>query len=87
MAWQSAQADVKEHGSLPVPMKLRNAATGAMQQWGYGEGYRYPHDEGGLAAGETYLPDALIGKRYYLPKDSGEERALAERARREKRDK
>jgi putative ATPase len=81
IAFAAARADVKEHGSLAVPMKLRNAPTAAMKEWGYGSGYRYPHDEGGLAAGETYLPDALVGQRYYRPSENGEEAAIAERMR------
>jgi putative ATPase len=81
-AWTAAQADVKEHGALPVPMKLRNAATKAMKEWGYGDGYRYAHDEaGGVAEGETYLPDALTGTRYYQPKESGFEKLIADRLR------
>ena len=78
----AARADVKEHGALPVPMKLRNAPTQAMKRWGYGEGYRYPHDEGGLAAGETYLPDALVGRRYYRPTGQGLEERIQARLRR-----
>jgi putative ATPase len=78
-AWTAAQRDVRERGALEVPKKLRNAATQAMKQWGYGDGYRYPHDEGGYSTGETYLPDALAGRRYYLPKDSGIEARIAER--------
>jgi len=77
-AWTAAQADVRDKGALPVPMKLRNASTAAMKSWGYGEGYRYPHDEeGAVAAGETYLPDELAGRRYYEPKDSGVEARIA----------
>ncbi|HEX7480049.1 MAG TPA: replication-associated recombination protein A [Polyangiales bacterium] len=79
MAWSAAQADVKEHGSLEVPMRLRNATTSAMKEWGYGAGYRYPHNEGGHAQGETYLPEELRGKRYYEPTEHGEERKIAER--------
>jgi putative ATPase len=72
MAWQNARADVREHGALPVPLKLRNAPTGLMKGMGYGKGYRYAHDEErGFARGETYLPDALVGKRYYQPTDRG----------------
>ncbi|MDH5672084.1 MAG: replication-associated recombination protein A [Myxococcales bacterium] len=78
-AWSAARADVHGHGSLPVPRKLRNAPTRAMKEWGYGEGYRYPHDEGGHAAGETYLPDELVGRRYYEPVDAGLETRIAER--------
>jgi putative ATPase len=78
-AWTRAQEDVKEHGPLPVPMHLRNAPTKAMKEWGYGAGYRYPHDEGGHARGATYLPDALAGTRYYEPKSAGFEIKLAAR--------
>ena len=81
-AWTAAKADVTEHGALPVPMKLRNAPTKAMKAWGYGEGYRYPHDEGGHAEGETYLPDELAGKRYYEPSDQGLEARIRERLER-----
>jgi putative ATPase len=70
-AWQMAQADVRERGALPVPLKLRNAPTEAMKSWGYGEGYRYPHDEDGFSPEETYLPDELVGRRYYRPTDRG----------------
>jgi putative ATPase len=79
VAWQAAREDVRAHGSLEVPRKLRNAVTSHMKEAGYGEGYRYPHDEGGHAEGETYLPDALVGKRYYAPTDQGDEAGLRER--------
>lgn len=78
MAWERAQRDVRERGALPVPHKLRNAPTALMKASGYGEGYRYPHDEGGFAAGETYLPDALLGRRYYEPKNVGIEARIRE---------
>mgnify|MGYP003444461860 FL=1 len=81
VAWKEAQSDVKAHGSLPVPMKLRNAPTRAMKEWGYGEGYRYPHDEGGAAKGETYLPEKLVNQRYYRPTPNGEEARIGERLR------
>jgi putative ATPase len=81
LAWQAARADVQEHGALEVPRKLRNAATKAMKSWGYGQGYRYPHDEDGHAAGETYLPDKLADRRYYAPTEHGAEAAVAERLR------
>ena len=81
-AWKAAQADVREHGALPVPLKLRNAPTSAMKSWGYGEGYRYPHDEEGFSRGETYLPNALIGRRYYHPRNEGLEARIRERLER-----
>ena len=52
-----------------------------MESWGYGEGYRYPHEEDGFSADETYLPDALIGRSYYQPTDRGFESRIRERLR------
>jgi putative ATPase len=46
---------------------------------GQGRGYKYPHEFEGHYVPETYLPDALVGERYYAPSDSGFERTLAER--------
>ncbi|MBN1654759.1 MAG: replication-associated recombination protein A [Deltaproteobacteria bacterium] len=79
LAWTEAQRDVRELGALAVPLKLRNPVTKEMKQWGYGENYRYPHDEQGYIEGETYLPDRLVGKRYYRPKPSGFEARIRER--------
>ncbi|MCP4606802.1 MAG: replication-associated recombination protein A [Proteobacteria bacterium] len=73
--------DIEAHGPLPVPMKLRNAPTNHMKEWGYGKNYRYPPGEGGYARGETYLPDKLIGRRYYRPRESGVESRIAARLR------
>lgn len=79
-AFTRARGDVQEHGSLPVPKKLRNAPTRLMKELGHGEGYRYPHDEPGHhVVDETYLPAELVGARYYEPSDQGLERAIAER--------
>jgi putative ATPase len=76
----SASEAIREHGALPVPMKLRNAVTGLMRREGYGEGYRYAHDfEGHVAPRETYLPDAISERRFYEPSDEGLEKAIKER--------
>ena len=77
----AAREAIQKHGALPVPLKLRNAPTKPMKEWGYGAGYRYPHDEGGHAVGETYLPEALVARRYYRPTEHGLEAAIAERLR------
>jgi putative ATPase len=75
-----AKAAIAEHGALPVPKKLRNAVTGLMKQEGYGEAYRYPPDyEGSFVPGETYLPEALEGARFYEPTSQGLEQAIADR--------
>ncbi len=79
-AFMRARADVRERGSLPVPAKLRNARSSLMQNMGYGQGYRNPHREANhVAEGETYLPEDLVGRRYYEPSDQGLERAIGER--------
>ena len=55
-----------------------------MKHHGIGVGYRYPHDFDGADVDQRYLPDALDGKRYYLPTDQGYESTIGERmARRE----
>jgi putative ATPase len=83
VAWQKAQRAVREQGALPVPLKLRNAVTKLMKGEGYGDGYRYAHDEEeAYARGEVYLPDELAESRFYEPSDRGYEKTIAERLRR-----
>ncbi len=82
-AWQAAQTTVREHGALPVPKKLRNGVTRLMQAEGYGEGYRTPHDfSGHFLPDETYLPESIVGTRFYEPSDQGVERQILERLQR-----
>jgi putative ATPase len=79
----AVRAVIAEHGALPVPKKLRNAVTKLMKDEGYGDGYRYPPDyEGSVVPGESYLPEALEGSRYYEPTNQGLEQAIAERLQR-----
>jgi replication-associated recombination protein RarA len=59
-AYNAARAFVKQDGSRPVPVHLRNAPTKLMKDLGFGKEYRYAHDEPeAYAAGETYLPDGM----------------------------
>jgi putative ATPase len=82
-AWHKAREAVRRHGALPVPKKLRNAVTNLMKDDGYGQGYKYAHDyEGNVVPGETYLPDALVGERFYEPTEQGLEKAICERLER-----
>ncbi|HET9954357.1 MAG TPA: hypothetical protein VFQ61_07630, partial [Polyangiaceae bacterium] len=79
-AIQGVRERIARHGALPVPMKLRNAVTGLMRKEGYGSGYRYAHDfEGGYVPGETYLPEQLVGQRFYEPSSQGLEQSIRER--------
>jgi putative ATPase len=78
-AFTAAMADAQEQGTLPVPLRLRNAPTRLMKGLGYGKGYRYAHDEpDAFAAGETYFPDELPPRRYYEPVPRGLEIKIAE---------
>jgi putative ATPase len=78
-AWGSAQQAARDHPAEPVPLHIRNAPTRLMKGLGYGAGYRYDHSEGGHAAGQAYLPDALRGARWYEPGSAGYEKTIAER--------
>ena len=78
-AWGKAQAAAREYPAEPVPKHIRNAPTRLMKNLGYGEGYRYDHAEGGHAAGQEYLPEALRGARWYEPGPQGFEKTVAER--------
>lgn len=72
MAFKAAMRDVAENGSLEVPLHLRNAPTKLMKQLGYGEEYRYAHDEpDAYAAGEDYFPEQLEPRQYYQPVPRG----------------
>jgi putative ATPase len=79
MAYGEARADVEQFGTLDVPVRLRNAPTKLMKELGYGEGYRYAHDEpGGYAKGERYFPDEMPDRRYYRPTPRGLEIKIGE---------
>jgi putative ATPase len=80
VAFGEAMQDVKTHGSLEVPLHLRNAPTKLMKNLGYGKTYRYAHDEPeAYAAGENYFPDALSNRHYYRPTPRGLEGKIAEK--------
>ncbi|HRP27707.1 MAG TPA: replication-associated recombination protein A [Burkholderiaceae bacterium] len=79
-AYNAARAFVAKDGTRPVPLRLRNAPTRLMKDLGYGEGYRYAHDEAGaFAAGERYGPDGVDLPRFYAPRASGLETRIADR--------
>ena len=67
---------------LPIPMHLRNAPTGLMKAEGYGEGYRYPHDEDDAFVAERNLPEGTPGLPFYEPSDYGAESTIRERVER-----
>jgi putative ATPase len=76
-SYAEARADVERLGPLPVPNHLRNAPTPLAKELGHGAGYQYPHDFEGHHVKAEYLPEALRGRAYYRPADSGFEREIA----------
>jgi putative ATPase len=81
-AFNEAKAFIKQDGTRPVPMHLRNAPTKLMKDLDYGKHYRYAHDEeGGFAAGENYLPEGMPAPGFYRPVERGLEIRIAEKLR------
>lgn len=68
LAIKNAQAKVKETGTLPVPLHLRNAPTKLMKSLDYGKNYKYSHDHGdNNFAEQEYLPTAISGTKFWEP--------------------
>ena len=65
VAYDAARRDVESSAAAPVPLHLRNAATSLVRQEGYGEGYRYVHDDPAAATEMECMPEPLIGRRYF----------------------
>lgn len=64
-----ALEDVRTKDIGQVPMHIRNAAASGMEDFGYGNGYKYPHDYDHGKVEQQYLPDNLIGVKYYEPRE------------------
>ena len=80
VAYLRAKQDALQSMAEPVPLVIRNAPTRLMKDLGYGEGYRYAHnEEHKVAAGMQCLPDSLAGTEYYTPTNEGRESWLAQR--------
>ncbi|MCK9520652.1 MAG: replication-associated recombination protein A [Dehalococcoidia bacterium] len=79
-AYYRAKEDAVATSHLPVPMHLRNAVTGMMRDFGYGQGYRSAHAEPGHFARDLrYLPEELDGRHYYEAGSLGFEAEAAAR--------
>ena len=79
-AAKAAMRDARDKGSLEVPMHLRNAPTRLMKDLGYGDNYRYAHDEeDAFAAGENYFPEDMQPVKYYHPVPRGLEIRIREK--------
>jgi putative ATPase len=80
MAYNQCRTDIKADKEYEVPNHLRNAPTELMKDMGYGESYRYAHDEtNAYAAGEAYLPEEIAQRKYYQPSNRGLEMKISEK--------
>ena len=73
------KGDIRETGSLPVPLHIRNAPTRLMKDLGYGKGYKYAHNFPDAHVPQEYLPEKLKGRTYYSPTTRGYEKAIKDR--------
>lgn len=79
-AYNAVRSFVKHDQSRPIPLYLRNAPTKLMGDLGYGDGYRYAHDEPeAFAAGEVYMPEGLENMTWYKPTPRGLEIKIGEK--------
>ena len=78
-AINSALADVRNGVVGQVPNALKSSNFAKAQDQGAGVGYEYPHDSSRAVIPQRYLDDKVMNRRYYIPKDVGQERDLGER--------
>ena len=78
-ALNKATETVAKTTAEPVPMRLRNAPTRPMKEWGYGEGYQHAHQYEDALNTMECLPDSLRGTVFYEPSGRGAEQRIAER--------
>ncbi len=69
-AINQAIEDVGSKDTGTIPMHIRNAPVSGMKEFGYGEGYKYPHDYPGHWVEQQYLPDKMLGTKYYIPDEN-----------------
>lgn len=79
MALSRARDEVRNGRAYPVPLHLRNAATGLMKSFGYGQGYKYSHDYEGHFFGQNNLPEEIADQRFYEPGELGYEATVKAR--------
>ncbi len=70
LAINKALEDVKNKDTGEIPMHIRNAPAEGMEQFGYHDGYKYPHDYPGHYVEQQYLPDKMLGTKYYVKDDT-----------------
>ena len=79
VAYKSASALAREGGSLVPPACILNAPTKLMKDQGYGDGYKYDHDQPDGFSGQDYFPEKLGRQVVYRPVERGFEREIGKR--------
>jgi putative ATPase len=79
VAIKAANELVRQTGSLPVPLHLRNAPTRLMKEQGYGKDYKYAHDYENNFVEQEFFPDQIKGKKLYDPGNNARENELRTR--------
>lgn len=72
MGIANARADVRKKNCGSVPKHLRDAHYPGAKELGHGIDYKYPHSYGGWVQ-QQYLPDELVGVKYYVPTGNGKD--------------
>jgi putative ATPase len=76
VAIEKALSSIRDTGDLPVPLAIRNAPTKLMEKLDYGKGYQYAHDFAGNFVNMEFMPDGLIGTKFYEPGNNPREEEL-----------
>lgn len=66
LAIDRAVEDVETKDTGTIPMHIRNSPANGMKEFGYGVGYKYPHDFPNHQVEQQYLPDKMVGTKYYV---------------------
>lgn len=77
VAMNAAKDDAVNRKDDFVPKHLRNAVYASKEDKAISKTYKYPHDYGGYVE-QQYLPDGLVGRKYYIPSDNGYEKTVKE---------
>ncbi len=73
LAYNNAIKEVRRHGAQPVPLHLRNASTSLQKEYGYGDGYKYPHNYPYSWVDQNYIPESISNQMFYFAKNQGKE--------------
>ena len=79
MAIKKAEQSVHQSGDLSVPLHIRNAPTKLMKEVGYGKGYKYAHDHDNNFTELEFLPEKIVGTKFFEPGNNARENELRKR--------